>query len=163
MPPGTPQDPYLPPPESLVYFASHGILFVHCATCGAAPGVYCTRRGGSRDINRYYSRRWDQQVLRFHPAREAIVGLGYCGQCRVAPGEYCVTATGRPATPHRARRPWRAQVDRSPRVYPPYWPGVMSLARARHGSTCTRTGWIARLQHWRVAVLRLVRGPMGRG
>lgn len=162
MPTGTPQDPYHPPPKTLVYFASHDVLFVHCATCGAGLGVYCTRRGGSRDINRYLTRRWDQQVFRFHPARQEVVGLSYCGRCRAAPGEYCITAAGKPTAPHKARRRWRAEVVGSPRVYAPYWPGLMSVMKVRREPTRPAVGLVVRIRHWGSVIRRLVLGPIGR-
>ena len=103
MPKGTPNDPFLPPPDQMVFFACHQVLFVHCATCGAAPGVYCRLRDGSRIVDRFISTRLGQLVFGFHSARHDIVSLGMCPFCQVAPGQYCVTSTGKPRLPHKSR------------------------------------------------------------
>ena len=157
MPTGTPENPYAPPPDQLTYFACHDPLFVHCWTCGAQPGVYCTGRGGTRIVYDYHSRRHGTRLFRSHPARRDIVGLGYCGYCRVAPGRYCVTAAGRPTAPHHVRSRWQAEIVGTPRVYAPYWPGLRSLSGAGPQPTCHVGGWTPRLRGWLTAGRRFAR------
>lgn len=129
MPTGMPDDPYHPPPDQYHFFACRNPLFVYCATCDAAPGVYCLRPGGGKLHDGFFQTLRRARIPVFHSAREALIGLGYCPTCGVPPGSFCVTSKGTPTPPHRTRGPWRVEVELPQRIHPPYWPGLLSLDR----------------------------------
>ena len=131
MPTGMPDDPYAPHPEQIAYGSCHDVLFVHCSTCKARPGVYCTRPGRDEFYGDWVAFRIVHKLVDYHPARREIVGLGYCDYCHARPGTYCVTLQGRrPTSPHQARRRWPGEAVGRPRIYAPYWPGLLFLDRA---------------------------------